>query len=698
MRLSSVFALAVILLACTHVAHADLRSVPFVTGLSSPVAIVQDPSDRHVQMVVQQGGRIRVVVDGVLQPVDFLNLTGSLAVSSERGLLGMAFAPDYGESGRFFVNFTNPSGHTVVARYTRSAASPRVADPASRFDLRWNGATGPAFIEQPYSNHNGGQLAFGSDGYLYVGLGDGGSGDDPEHRAQNPATLLGKMLRIDVAVPASHPIGYLVPADNPFVGAAGTRPEIWSFGLRNPWRYSFDDWTRGGTGALIMGDVGQGRFEEIDYEPALAGGRNYGWRNREGAHAHIATPPPAFQPLTDPVFEYGRTVGQSVIGGYVYRGQRLGSRYHGRYFFADFVTARVWSLSLTVNPSTSDATASDLVDHTPQLGALGNITSFGTDADGELYVVSQLGGGTIFRLLGSNPLRDFDGDARSEISVYRPGTGQWFTLRSQLAYDRTQYVEHAWGYLEDQPLRADFDGDGRDELAVFRPATGQWFLRYSTLGYDAGSYGLFQWGHRGDQPLAADFDGDGRADLAVYRPATGGWYVRYSSDGFDPAGADTFQWGYLGDLPVAADFDGDGRTELAVFRPATGHWFIRFSRSNFDESAATIIQWGHQGDVPLIADLDADGRAELTVYRPATGQWFVRYSSQSYAPGGASVINWGAGGETPLTLDVDRDGLSDLAMYQPATGVWRILRSATGYQTSSALTIQWGYPGDQPLR
>ena len=185
------------------------------------------------------------------------------------------------------------AGDTVVARFRRSA-NPLIADPVSRFDLRWGGAGSPRFIDQPFANHNGGHLAFGPDGFLYIGLGDGGSGNDPDHRAQNPAELLGKMLRIDVNVPEADPTGYRVPSGNPFVGVAGTRPEIWSFGLRNPWRYTFDDPARGGTGALLIGDVGQNRWEEIDYEPPARGGRNYGWRNREGAHDNQTSRPPAF--------------------------------------------------------------------------------------------------------------------------------------------------------------------------------------------------------------------------------------------------------------------------------------------------------------------------------------------------------------------------------------------------------------------
>ena len=216
----------------------------------------------------------------------------------------MALAPDFPSSGRFYVNFTNTNGDTVVARFKRSNGT---VDPASRFDLKWGSERSPVIL-QPFVNHNGGHLAFGPDGYLYIGLGDGGSGDDPGRRAQDPSTLLGKMLRIDVVnVPDDHPNGYLVPADNPFLKGTpvAARPEIWSFGWRNPWRYSFDPVALGGTGALVAADVGQNNWEEIDYEPRGAGGRNYGWRIREGAqlnpNAAAQTPAPAYQPLIDPI-------------------------------------------------------------------------------------------------------------------------------------------------------------------------------------------------------------------------------------------------------------------------------------------------------------------------------------------------------------------------------------------------------------
>ena len=381
----------------------SLRTIVAVSGLQSPVAFVQDPSDPAVFLAVEQAGRIRVTRNGTIEH-DFLDLRNQISAGGERGLLGLVLATDYAQSGRFFVNFTNRDGDTVIARFRRSSATS--ADPASRFDLRW-GPDGSPVIAQPFSNHNGGHMAFGPDGYLYIGLGDGGSANDPQHRAQTPSSLLGKFLRIDVNVPDSHAAGYVVPPDNPFLAGTSVqaRPEVWSFGVRNPWRFSFDDPGRGGTGAMLIGDVGQGSWEEVDYEPRGRGGRNYGWRNREGAHPNVQSLPPAYQPLIDPIHEYERSRGQSITGGYVYRGRSLGSRFNGRYFFADYVSGRVWSLALTVNPGTGEAAGSDLREHTAELGGqgrLGNISSFATDREGELLIVSH-NLGSVLRLAGGPP-------------------------------------------------------------------------------------------------------------------------------------------------------------------------------------------------------------------------------------------------------------------------------------------------------
>jgi glucose/arabinose dehydrogenase len=378
--------------------HAQIRAQVIAEGLSSPVAFVPDPTSTTRFFIVEQGGLIRVLDGAVLLSAPFLDLRASIVTGGERGLLGMAFAPDAASTGRFFVYFTKPrpgdpdGSDLVIARFRRSPATSVTVDPASRFDLTWSNNL-PYIPHPTNSNHNGGHLAFGPDGYLYVGTGDGGSGNDPPNNAQNPMSLLGKMLRIDVNVPDAHPTGFVIPPGNPFTGAqpVPVRGEIWDFGLRNPWRYSFDDVGAGATRALLIGDVGQGAREEVNYEPAAAGGRNYGWSIREGA---IATPgvtgrTPAFLPLTNPLFDYPRTIGRAITGGYVYRGSQLPATYRGRYFVADSVTGIVASVGIAVNPITREATYLEAVDHTNELGvSAGSIVSFARDREGELYLVT----------------------------------------------------------------------------------------------------------------------------------------------------------------------------------------------------------------------------------------------------------------------------------------------------------------------
>jgi len=378
-------------------AHAQLRTQTVVSGLSSVVGAVADPVQPGVFYAIQQDGVVRTVQGTTLLPSPFLDLRAAVSSGGERGLLGMAFAPDTA-TGRLFVNFTNTNGDTVIARFRRSTSNPLTVDPASRFDLRW--PNGSRFISQPFANHNGGNLAFGPDGYLYIGLGDGGSGNDPNNNAQNPSSLLGKMLRIDVSVADSDPNGYRVPADNPFVGGSPIPAlgEIWAFGLRNPWRYSFDNTALGGTGALFIGDVGQSAREEIDIAPPGRGGQNYGWRMREGTIATPGVPAttPAFTPLTEPLLDYGRTTGITVVGGYVYRGRALGGDYFGRYFLADAGNGHLWSVGWQLDAGGRGIVTS-AIDHSPEIGSLGSIVAFAEDGAGELYLV--LYGGGIVKLV-----------------------------------------------------------------------------------------------------------------------------------------------------------------------------------------------------------------------------------------------------------------------------------------------------------
>jgi glucose/arabinose dehydrogenase len=372
---------------------AQLRGEMVAAGILSPIAFVADPMVPGVFYVLSQQGLVYVIRDGIALPRPFIDFRSMAMSSTDAGLLGMAFSPDVA-SGRVFFNFTNPVGQTVVARFTRSTIDPLVADRATRFDLLW--PTGERFIRKLTSTHNGGHLAFGPDGYLYVGVGDGGGANDPQNDAQNLASLRGKMLRLDVNVADSDPKGYRVPLDNPYVNNPGVFAEIWAAGLRNPTRYSFDDFGEGATGALIIADRGESTREEINYQPAGVGGRNYGWRIREGHLVNSGAPPttPASLPLHDPIYDYPHSDGQAVAGGFVYRGTRLPARYRGRYFFADFKASRVWSMGLRIDPFTREATVVDVTEHTAEFGgsaALRRVSAFGRDLQGELYFTTFAG-------------------------------------------------------------------------------------------------------------------------------------------------------------------------------------------------------------------------------------------------------------------------------------------------------------------
>ena len=352
------------------------RLHPVASGLYRPVYLTHagDGSDRL--FVLEQHGRIRLLVDEVLQPEPWLDLTAqvsrdSMRQFSERGLLGLAFHPDFAKNRRFFVHYSDHRGDTVLERYSLRPDDPARVDMASRLPI--------LRVQQPYSNHNGGQIEFGPDGYLYMGLGDGGSAGDPLNSGQNPATLLGTILRLDVDVEG----GYGIPPDNPGL----TRnlllaPQIWAWGLRNPWRFSFDRLT----GELYIADVGQNRLEEVNVQPADSpGGINYGWRPMEGSLPYSnETITPDMQL---PALEYGRADGCSITGGYVYRGFSL-PELQGIYFYGDWCSGYVWA-------AWRDASGDWQNMRFAESGL--QITSFGEDEDGELYVLDY--SGVVYRLV-----------------------------------------------------------------------------------------------------------------------------------------------------------------------------------------------------------------------------------------------------------------------------------------------------------
>jgi glucose/arabinose dehydrogenase len=350
----------------------SIRLQLVVEGLQSPVHLAAPASDTRL-FIVEQPGRIRVVQNGALLPTPFLDITSKVSAGGERGLLSVAFHPQYAANGTFFVNYTDTRGDTRIERYRVSADRNR-ADPAS--------AELVLTVAQPFSNHNGGLAAFGPDGKLYVGMGDGGGGGDPQETGQDPLRMLGKLLRIDVD--AARP--YAIPADNPHAGGTNPLPEIWASGLRNPWRFSWDRTA----GLLYMADVGQNRLEEINVVPAGQGGVNYGWDVMEGSDCFEPSSGCNRNGLVLPASEYTHSDGCSITGGFVYRGQDVAAL-RGHYFYADYCQG--WIRSFRYEGGAATDPRSWNVEN------VGSVSSFGEDARGELYVISH--GGGVYKIVAA---------------------------------------------------------------------------------------------------------------------------------------------------------------------------------------------------------------------------------------------------------------------------------------------------------
>jgi glucose/arabinose dehydrogenase len=376
----------------------DRQHAPFPTiqiqsvasGFASPVTVTNAGDGSGRLFIVEQFGRIRILVGGTVLPTPFLDIHELVSCCNEQGLLGLAFHPDYANNGFFYVYYTDVAGNIAIARYTVSAGDPNVADATSHYPIL-------SQLHQPYTNHNGGQLVFGPDGYLYAGLGDGGAGGDPQENAQNLQIWLGKILRVDINgddFPGDPARNYAVPPNNPFVGNPNALDEIWAYGVRNPWRFSFDR----ETGDLLIGEVGQNDWEEIDFQPAEStGGENYGWDVLEAMHCYEDDPPGSCNQFlnggsTLPVLEYSHSLGCAVTGGYRYRGQ-LYPQLNGLYFYADYCSGRIWG---AIRQENGTWISQELLQTSL------NITTFGEDEAGELYLGDQTGG-TLYRILGDGP-------------------------------------------------------------------------------------------------------------------------------------------------------------------------------------------------------------------------------------------------------------------------------------------------------
>ena len=597
-----------------------VRLEPIASGVGSITAVTHAGDERL--FVTLRDGRVVIVAGGSVRATPFLDLRGEVSQTGERGLLSTAFHPRYAENGLFFVYYSNLSGDSVVARF-RVGTDPERADPTSARTL--------LTIAQPFSNHQGGQLAFGPDGYLYIGLGDGGAANDPACRAQRDDTLLGKLLRLDVDANAGAPPFYGIPAGNPFRGPGNPPDEIWASGLRNPWRFSFDRLT----GDLWIGDVGQGQREEIDFQPAgSSGGENYGWKVMEGTVCASrdacpgSTPPCDSTAFTDPVLEYGHDRGCSVSGGYVHRGDVPALR--GAYVFGDFCAGTIWA---------AFRQAGALVVRTVP-GTVSQLTTFGEDAAGRLYAATL--DGRLLRLAATGAA------ARAEtVGLYEPVPSRFHLKRANRAgggavVGRFGPRQRGW-----QPIAGDWDGDGTTTVGLYQPGASLFRLDESRPpGGAAEIVAQLPAPHSGVVAIAGDWDGDGRDGLGLYDPEAG---VFHLAD--EPAGGATTSLPFgppgAGLVPVVGDWNGDGRDDVGLYDPVGSAFTLRGAGPGGIDLGVVFGRAG-RGGLPVAGDWDGDGRDGIGVYDPPTAVFRLKNALAAGAPDAQFRFGPRGGGWQPL--------------------------------------------------
>ena len=634
-----------------------IRLASQASGFSSPLDVVASPDASGSLYVVEQAGRIRVTRNGAVLATPFLDLGGKTAGGGERGLLGLAFHPDYVRNGRLFVYYTRASdGALVIERYERSAGNPDAVDPSSARVLL-------AIPHPTYANHNGGKLAFGADGYLYIGTGDGGGGNDPDDNARRTVNNLGKMLRIDVDNVVAAP-WYAIPPTNPFAGSTcngttGACPEIWSLGLRNPWRFTFDRLT----GDLYIGDVGQGAREEVNLEPVgTPGGRHYGWRTLEGtictpAFGATCTPPANYAP---PIFEYDHTVGSSITGGFRYRGDRIPAL-AGAYVYGDFVSQRMWAAT-TSGSGTWTAQQQLLV-------APSGIAAFGEDGIGELYFAG-LGSGTLYRIEAA----DTDGDGLPdwwESAYFGNATGA--AANADNDGDGAPNLEEFRAgsdprLVESRPIRVakprDFDASGAADLLWRNSATGETAL-WLMSGTTTSSLAKLAAGAAWQVTHTGDLGGDGRHDI-LWRNDTTGETAAWLMNATGTAAAATLLVDANWKVTHVGDFDGNARTDLVWRNDATGTtslWLM--SGTNLASGATLLVNAAWK--VTHVADFNGDGKSDLVWRNDTTGETAIWLMNGTAFVSG-TVIMANAAWRAELAGDLDGNGRADLVWRNATTG------------------------------
>lgn len=569
-------------------------SLQQVASNLGPLVAITHAGDGRLFLTVRDG-RIVIFENGSVRAQPFLDIRGQVLTNGERGLLSTAFHPRYNENGFFFINYTNLAGDTTIARYQVAAGDPNQANPASARTL--------LSIDQPFTNHQGGQLQFGPDGFLYIGMGDGGSAFDPECRAQKSNTLLGKMLRIDVDQNVATAPFYGIPASNPFRGPGDPPDEVWASGFRNPWRFSFDR----ETGDLWIGDVGQNQREEIDFQPASSpGGENYGWKIMEGTLCSTNDACPASTPacnstaFTPPVLEYAHDPHCSVTGGYVYRGQLAQVR--GAYVFGDFCTGVVWAAFRQGSGFTVRTLS----------GQASQLTAFGENAAGELYAATL--SGRLLRLSGEST----GGAAVEKVGLFEPKASRFNLKSANSAAAPVQVIRFGPRNRNWLPLAGDWDGDGRTTIGLFDPTANIFRLKNSTPG--GGSDVILQVDPPSADvlPVAGDWNGDGQDTVGLYDQTTGTFHLKNSltGSGFDlevPSGpqGDTL-------IPLAGDWDGNGTDGVGVFDPRESIFTLI---NSFTGGGSDLqLQFGPRGrgSLPVSGDWDGNGTDGVGVFDPSS--------------------------------------------------------------------------------
>lgn len=602
-----------------------IRLEQVASGLASVTGITH-AGDSRLFVVLREG---RILIRGnngfLVQP--FLDIRSLVNTGGEGGLLSVAFHPRFAENGFLFVNYTNSALDTVIARYHVST-DPNRADPGSARTL--------LVIDQPFDNHKGGQIQFGPNGYLYIGMGDGGAAFDPSCRAQREDTLLGKMLRLDVDQNTGAAPFYGIPSDNPFRGPGGLADEVWALGLRNPWRFSFDRQT----GDLWIADVGQGQREEVDFQPASSrGGENYGWKPMEGtlcatSDACPASTPPCNSPAyTLPVLEYGHDAKCSITGGYVYRGSRL-PQIRGMYFFGDFCTGEIWAAAR----EGSGFTVRALSDRRSQL------TTFGEDRDGEIYLATL--GGALVRITGDTVAPA----APDTVGLFEPPPSRFHLKTANTANSSEKLARFGPRRSGWTPLAGDWDGNGTSTPGFWDPRAETFRLKSSLQGGAADVLVHVDAPSANVLPVTGDWNGDGRDTVGLYEVTTGIFYLKdsFQGSGFDRTvdfGPQDRTW-----LPVAGDFNANGTDDLGFFDPGESLFILPFIFR--PDGPPVEVQVGPRGRnaLPVVGDWNGDGQDGVGVYDPAMAIFRLKNSLESGNPNPEVQFRFGPrrGGWWPL--------------------------------------------------